>query len=324
MSDKREVIIIGSGPAGLTAAIYTARANLKPILFAGLEFGGQLMTTTDVENFPGFPEGVQGPELMEMMMKQAERFGTEIIHKNVDRVDFSGDVKKVWVGDEEYSATAIIIATGATSRRLGLESESAFWGKGVSSCATCDGAFYKERVVAVIGGGDSAMEEASYLTRFASKVYIIHRRGEFRASKIMQQRVKENEKIEIIWNTEILEVLGNETNVTALKLKNTEKNEETELKVDGMFLAIGHIPSTKFLGDAVDLNDIGYIVVKDNTHTSVDGVFVGGDVNDHRYRQAVTAAGMGCMAAIDLEKWLEKKGVEVDTSANIYTNTPGE
>ncbi|MFQ5493021.1 MAG: thioredoxin-disulfide reductase [Candidatus Dojkabacteria bacterium] len=324
MSDKRDVIIIGSGPAGLTAAIYTARANLKPILFAGLEFGGQLMTTTDVENFPGFPEGVQGPELMEMMMKQAERFGTEIIHKNVDRVDFSGDVKKVWVGDEEYSATAIIIATGATSRRLGLESESAFWGKGVSSCATCDGAFYKERVVAVIGGGDSAMEEASYLTRFASKVYIIHRRGEFRASKIMQQRVKENEKIEIIWNTEILEVLGNETNVTALKLKNTEKNEETELKVDGMFLAIGHIPSTKFLGDAVDLNDIGYIVVKDNTHTSVDGVFVGGDVNDHRYRQAVTAAGMGCMAAIDLEKWLEKKGVEVDTSANIYTNTPGE
>lgn len=317
MADVHNVIIVGSGPAGLTAAIYTARANINPLVFAGLEFGGQLMTTTDVENFPGFPEGIVGPELMQNMVKQAERFGATLKHQNVSKVDFSGDTKKVWVGDDEYEAKSVILATGASPRKLGLESEEAFWGKGVSSCATCDGAFYKDKVVAVIGGGDSAMEEATFLTRFASKVYVIHRRDEFRASKIMQERVLENEKIEVLWNSEVLEVLGDDV-VTGVKLKNTESGEESEIKTDGFFLAIGHIPNTKFLGDAVELDDQGYIVVKDKTHTSVDGVFVGGDVNDHRYRQAITAAGMGCMAALDLEKWLEERGVEVNNTATNY------
>ncbi|KXK25723.1 MAG: Thioredoxin reductase [candidate division WS6 bacterium OLB20] len=319
MSDIHNVIIIGSGPAGLTSAIYTARANLKPLVFAGLEFGGQLMTTTEVENFPGFPEGIVGPELMQHMIKQAKRFGAEIVHQNVSKVDFSGEVKRVWVGADEYKARSVILATGASPRKLGLPSEQEFWGKGVSSCATCDGAFYRDKVVSVIGGGDSAMEEATFLTRFASKVYVIHRRGEFRASKIMQDRVLNNPKIQVIWNTEVLEVKGQDV-VGSLRLKNTETGEESDLAVDGMFLAIGHIPNTKFLGDAVELDDQGYIVVKDKTHTSVEGVFVGGDVNDHRYRQAITAAGMGCMAAIDLERWLEEKGVEVDTTADTYTN----
>jgi len=319
MADMHNVIIVGSGPAGLTAGIYTARANLQPLIFAGLEFGGQLMTTTDVENFPGFPEGIVGPELMQNMIKQAERFGADVKHQNITKVDFSGEVKRLWANDEEYHARGVILATGASPRKLGLESEDAFWGKGVTSCATCDGAFYKDKVVSVVGGGDSAMEEASFLTRFASKVYIIHRRSEFRASKIMQERVLQNEKIEVLWNTDVAEVLGDDV-VTGVRLKDAETGDEREIETDGFFLAIGHIPNTKFLGDQVELDDQGYIIVKNNSRTSVDGVFVGGDVNDHRYRQAVTAAGMGCMAALDLEKWLEENGIEVDTAASTYKN----
>jgi thioredoxin reductase (NADPH) len=306
MNDVNNVIVIGSGPAGLTAAIYLARANLKPLVFAGLAFGGQLMNTTEVENYPGFVQGILGPDLMDVMIKQAERFGSEIKYEDVEKVDFSGEYKKVWANGVEYSAKSVVIATGASPRKLGLESESKFWGKGVSSCATCDGAFYKEKVVGVIGGGDSAMEEASFLTRFASKVYIIHRKDEFRASQIMQKRVLENPKVEVVWNSEVREVLGDKV-VSGLKVFNTKDNKASELKVDGMFLAIGHIPTTKFLGNAVELDRMGYIVVKNDTHTSMEGVFVGGDVNDFRYRQAVTAAGMGCMAALDCEKWLTEK-----------------
>lgn len=317
----RNVIIIGSGPAGLTAGIYTARANLQPLLLGGVEFGGQLMTTTVVENYPGFPEGINGPELMQTMIKQAERFGTEIIYRNVDSVDFSGEIKKVFVDETEYQSHSIILATGASPRKLNLESETKYWGKGVSSCATCDGAFYKEKVVAVIGGGDSAMEEASFLTRFSSKVYIIHRRDQFKASKIMQDRVLKNKKIEVVWNSEVKEVLGDGKVVTGLKLMNLKDNKESELKTDGMFLAIGHIPNTSFLNGAVEVDEQGYIEIIDHTHTSVEGVFVAGDVHDMHYRQAITAAGFGCMAAIDLERWLEVKGMEVNTSANTYTNT---
>jgi thioredoxin reductase (NADPH) len=315
----RDVIIIGSGPAGLTAAIYLSRANLKPLLLAGVEFGGQLMTTTDVENFPGFPEGITGPELMQNMIAQAERFGTEIVYKNVTGVDFSGENKSVTAGENNYQATAVLLATGASPKKLGLESETKYWGRGVSSCATCDGALFKGKTVAVIGGGDSAMEEATFLTRFASKVYLIHRKDAFRASKIMQDRVMNNKTIEILWNTEVLEVLGDGTVVTGLKLKNNKTGNEQELKVSGMFLAIGHIPNTSFLGGALELDEQGYIKIVEPTRTSQDGVFVAGDVHDYRYRQAVTAAGLGCMAALDLLKWLEAKGVEVDTSSSSYT-----
>ncbi len=304
MSDIREVIIIGSGPAGLTAAIYNARADLKPLVFTGLKWGGQLMDTTEVENFPGFPEGIIGPELMQNMVNQAKRFGAELTYKDVTKVDFSGDIKTVWAGDEEYQSKVVIVATGSTPRKLNIDSESRLWGKGVSSCATCDGAFYKDKTVAVIGGGDSAMEEANFLTRFAKKVYLIHRRDEFRASQIMQDRVQNNDKIEILWNSEVKEVLGEE-NVTGLKIFNNKENAENEVAVDGVFLAIGHIPTTKFLEKAVELDEQGFILVKENTQTSVEGVFVAGDVKDHRYQQAVTAAGMGCMAALDVEKYLE-------------------
>lgn len=308
MADIHNVVIIGSGPAGLTAAIYLARANLKPVVIAGLEFGGQLMNTTEVENFPGFPEGIMGPELMQKMLKQAERFGAEIKFINADKVDFSSDEKKVYSGEQVFNARSIVLATGASPKKLNLESESKYWGKGVSSCATCDGAFYKGKVVAVIGGGDSAMEEALFLTRFASKVYVIHRRNEFRASQIMQDRVLKHEKIEPIWDSEVVEVLGNENIVTGLRLKNIQTSKESELSVDGMFLGIGHTPTTSFLQGSVDLDEQGYIKVSDNTHTNIEGVFVAGDVHDHKYRQAITAAGMGCMAALDVEKWLESKG----------------
>ena len=320
MEDVRDLIIIGSGPAGLTAAIYAARAELKPLIVAGIEFGGQLMNTTEVENYPGFPEGIVGPELMQNMVKQAQRFGAEMIHKNVDKVDFSGEIKKLTVGEEELHAKAVIIATGATPKKLGLESEDKYWGRGVSSCATCDGAFYKEKEVAIVGGGDSAMEEATFLTKFASKVYLIHRKSDFRASKIMQQRVFDNDKIEIVWDTEVKEVLGDDNVVTGLKVHNNKTNEDSEINVSGFFLAIGHIPTTEFLDGAVELDDQGYIKITEHTKTNVDGVFVGGDVKDFRYRQAVTAAGMGCMAALDAEKWLEGEGVEVNSAANTYTN----
>ena len=318
-SETWEVIIIGSGPAGLTAAIYLGRAGLRPLVFAGMEFGGQLMTTNDVENYPGFPEGIQGPELMQNMLKQAERFGAEILYKNVTKVDFASKVKTVWADKKEYKSLSVLIATGASPRKIGLESEVKYWGRGVSSCATCDGALFKNKIVAVIGGGDSAMEEAGFLTRFAGKVFLIHRRDSFRASKIMQDRIEANKKVEVIWNTEVTEVLGDGFVVNGLKLHNNKTNSDSELKVDGMFLAIGHIPNTNFLDKQLKLDSQSYIEVENRTYTSAEGVFVAGDVHDSHYRQAVTAAGLGCMAALDMQKWLEDKGVKVDTGTSSYT-----
>ncbi len=308
MSEVEKVIIIGSGPAGLTAALYTSRAMLKPLMFEGEEAGGQLMLTSDVENYPGFAEGVTGPELMEVMRKQAERFGTRFITRNVSKVDFSSRPFKVWVGDKLYQSKSIIIATGASAKYIGLPSEKSFMGRGVSACATCDGAFFKNVPVAVIGGGDTAMEEATFLTRFASKVYLIHRRDVFRASKIMLEKVKKNPKIEMIINTTVEEVRGGET-VSQLKLRNTVDNKTSELEVKGMFVAIGHQPNTGIFKNVLDMNEVGYLKVKaGSTYTSVDGVFAAGDVADPVYRQAVTAAGTGCMAAIDCERWLEHHG----------------
>ncbi len=307
--DKRNIIIIGSGPAGLTAAIYAARASLAPLLFAGVEFGGQLMTTTEIENFPGFPEGIQGPDLMMNMVKQAERFGTEIRFENVTAVDF-GEMQnfKVYVGDTEYTAKSVIVATGARPRLLDLPSEHRLWGKGVTSCATCDGPFYRGKVVAVIGGGDSAMEEATFLTRFASKVYLIHRRDEFRASKIMVQKVKANAKIEIILHAEVLEILG-EPKVSGVKLLNKQIQTESTLNLDGVFMAIGHIPVTNYLVNKagqpqLEILPSGYIHTRDQIYASVEGVFVAGDVQDSHFRQAITAAGTGAMTALEAEKWL--------------------
>jgi len=299
-----DLIIIGSGPAGLTAAIYAARANLKPLVFAGLEFGGQLMGTTLVENFPGFIDGIDGPVLMQNMMKQTEKYGAKIEYTNVDSVDLSTPVKKVVAGGKEYQSRAVIIATGASARKLGLESETKYWGRGVSTCATCDGAFYKEKVVAVVGGGDSAIEEASFITRFASKVYLIVRRDELRASQIMQDKIKANPKVEIIWNSEVKEILGDEKLVNGIKLFNNVENKGSVLNVNGMFLAIGHIPNTKIFKDVLDLDEEGYLIVSDNTKTKYEGVVVAGDVKDRSYRQAITAAGMGCMAALDAERYL--------------------
>ena len=303
MEKVHEVIILGSGPAGLTSAIYTARADLKPILLAGEEWGGQLMGTSLVENYPGFPEGVMGPKLMMDMLKQAEKYGTEVKYQSVTKVDFSQPIKKVFSGETEYLAKAVIIALGSSPRRLNIPGETEFWGKGVSTCATCDGALYRDKVVAVIGGGDSAMEEANFITKFASKVYLIHRKNEFRASQIMQDRVLGNDKIEILWNTEVVEVEGNSV-VTGLKIINNLDNSSKTLEVSGMFLAIGHIPNVSVIGEDIVKDELGFIKAVDHTKTSVDGVFVAGDVNDHYYQQAVTAAGMGCMAALDAEKWL--------------------
>jgi thioredoxin reductase (NADPH) len=300
----RDLIILGSGPAGLTAAIYAARAELKPLVLSGNDFGGQLMTTSHVENFPGFPEGILGPQLMQQMVKQAKRFGAEIKFEAATKVDFSGSPKSVWTDKEAYQAKAVLIATGSSPRRLNIPGEDTFYGKGVSTCATCDGAFYKGKTVAIVGGGDTAMEEAIFLTKFAQKVIIIHRRDSFRASKIMQERALKNPKIKVIWNTGVEEVLGKQT-VAGLKLKNTQENTESRLPVDGMFLAIGHLPNTQFLGDSVELDEQGYVKVYPPTNTSVEGVFVAGDVHDLHYQQAVTAAGWGCQAAMDIERWLE-------------------
>lgn len=301
-----DLIIIGSGPAGLTAAIYAARANLKPLVFAGMPHGGQLMNTTDVENFPGFPQGIQGPELMQRFLDQAVRFGSEMIYRNVTKVDLRGKTKTVWVGEDKYLAKAIILSTGAEFRKLGLKSEEEYWGKGVSSCATCDGAFFKNVEVAVVGGGDSAAEEATFLTRFATKVHLIVRRDVLRASKIMQKRVAEHEKIEIHWNNEITEILGDGNRVTALRLWNNKTEKESQLAVSGLFLAIGHMPNVNLVNGIISQDEEGYLETQAGTsYTNIDGVFVAGDVKDHRYRQAITAAGMGCMAAIDAERWLE-------------------
>lgn len=304
--ELHDVIIIGSGPAGWTAAIYAARGSLDVIVFEGPEPGGQLTLTTEVENFPGFEEGVMGPELMEKCKKQAIRFGTKVISENITKVDFTSDVKKVWAGEKEFHAKSIIISTGASARWLGLESEMKFKGRGVSSCATCDGFFFKDKNILVVGGGDSAMEEATFLTKFGKNVTIVHRRDTLRASKIMQERAKKNEKITFLWNSTIVEFLGDSV-LSGVRVKDTQTGEEKEVPCAGVFIAIGHIPNTKFLDDAVSVDDQGYIVVELGTvKTNVSGVFAAGDVVDKRYRQAVTAAGMGCMAAMDAEKWLEE------------------
>ncbi|MCX7674232.1 MAG: thioredoxin-disulfide reductase [Bdellovibrionaceae bacterium] len=302
------VIIIGSGPAGLTAAIYTARANLNPLVIEGEEAGGQLMLTTDVENYPGFPKGVTGPELMMLFREQASRFGARFITKNVTRVDLKARPFRLWVGNQEYQSRAVIISTGASAKYLGLESEKKYMSRGVSACATCDGAFFKGLDVAVVGGGDTAMEEAQFLTRFANKVYIIHRRDQFRASKIMADRVLKNPKIQVLWNRQVVEVLGNEKHVTGLILESTQDQSRHELKVDGLFLAIGHKPNTDLFKEYLELNEVGYIKTRPgSTYTNVTGVFACGDVQDPTYRQAITAAGSGCMAAIDCERWLESQ-----------------
>ncbi len=304
---KRNVVIIGGGPAGYTAAIYSARANLKPLVLAGYSAGGQLMTTTEVENFPGFPEGILGPDLMENMKKQAERFGAEILYKDVTNVDFSTRPYTITYEDTKVEADTVIISTGAGPRKLGIESEQKLWGKGVTSCATCDGAFYKGKEVAVIGGGDSAMEEANFLTRFANKVTLVHRRDDFRASKIMEERVRKNPKISLALSKTIEEVLGN-GKVSGLKLKDTKNGQTSELKVDGLFLAIGHIPNSSLFKGKIKTDAEGYILVDNKTQTNIEGVFACGDVVDKTYRQAITAAGSGCASAISAEKYLESLG----------------
>ena len=311
MSDIRNVIIIGSGPAGLTAAIYTARANLKPIVFEGLQPGGQLTITTEVENFPGFTDGIMGPELMDIMRAQAERFGSEHHYQLVDHADLTKRPFEVTVDGEVHRAHSVIIATGASARWLGLEDEEKFRGRGASTCATCDGFFYRDKEVVVVGGGDSAMEEATFLTKFASKVTLVHRRDSFRASKIMQDRALNNEKIEVLWNKAITGYLSEDGSVVSgIALSDTVTGEASEMKADGVFLAIGHIPNTGFLNDQIDLDDHGYINLHGPTETNIDGVFACGDVADTRYRQAITAAGTGCMAAMDAEKWLEAQGLD--------------
>jgi thioredoxin reductase (NADPH) len=305
----RDVIIIGSGPAGWTAAVYAARADLKPLVFEGEQPGGQLTTTTDVENFPGFPEGIPGPELMDAMKKQAERLGTEIRSERVERVRKNDDgtfTLKFKSGEEQ--TRAVILATGATAKRLGLESEKALYGKGVSACATCDGFFFKGKDVIVVGGGDAAMEEADYLTRFASKVYIVHRRDAFRASKAMQERVQQNEKIEIVWNSTVDEIYGvDEGRVTGVRLKSTVDESMKDINIDGVFAAIGHTPNTDAVKDLVELDDKGYVKTEPGTSkTSATGMFACGDLQDPVYRQAITAAGSGCMAALDAERFLSR------------------
>ena len=301
-----DVIIIGAGPAGYTAGIYCARARHDTLLISGLLPGGQLMNTTDVENYPGFDEGIMGPDLMLTMRKQAERMNTTIIDDVVVNVDFRAKPFKVLTGSEEYEAKAVIVCTGATPRKIGIEGEQTFSGKGVSYCATCDGAFFRNQDIAVVGGGDTCMEEATFLTKFASKVHIIHRRDTFRASKIMQDRALNNENIEVHWNSVIEDIKGDQK-VQQIILKDTKTGENKTLEMGGVFVAIGHEPNTELFKNQLEMDENGYIIQKQNTETSVKGVFTAGDVHDHRYRQAVTAAGFGCMSAIDVDKYLSEQ-----------------
>jgi thioredoxin reductase (NADPH) len=315
--DVHEVIIVGSGPAGYTAAVYAARAELSPLVFEGTQFGGALMTTTEVENFPGFRDGIMGPDLMEQMREQAKRFGADIRTEDVDEVSLTGDIKTVTVGGETFAARAVILAMGAAARYLGVPGEETLLGRGVSACATCDGFFFRDQDIAVIGGGDSAMEEATFLTRFARSVTIVHRRDEFRASRIMLERAKANEKITFITNAEVLEVQG-ETSVTGLSVKDSRTGETRVLPVTGVFVAIGHDPRSELVRGQVELDDAGYVkVASPSSATSVEGVFAAGDLVDHVYQQAITAAGTGCTASIDAERWLAEQG---DITDNTLSN----
>jgi thioredoxin reductase (NADPH) len=314
MSENKhhKVIIIGSGAAGLTAALYAARANLEPVVFEGVQPGGQLTITTDVENFPGFPKGIMGPELMELFRDQAQRFGAKSLYKNITKVDFSNRPFRLWSDEEEYTADAVIVATGATAKLLGLPSEQEYMGYGVSACATCDGFFFKDQEVIVVGGGDTAIEEATFLTKFAKKITIVHRRDVLRASKIMQDRALKNPRITFLWDSVVEEILGKNENgkktVTGVKLKNVKTGELSSVRTDGVFMGIGHKPNTDLFKDQLEMDPVGYLITKDrSTRTNIPGVFASGDVADSVYRQAVSAAGTGCMAAIDAEKFLENQ-----------------
>jgi thioredoxin reductase (NADPH) len=315
-NDLREVIIIGGAVAGYTAALYTARANMNPLVIEGLSWGGQLMITSDVENYPGYPEGIIGPEMMQDFRKQAARFGAEFITDDATRVDFSERPFRVWVGDDEYRAETVIVATGANARQLGLESEKKLQGRGVSYCAVCDAAFFKEQEVVVVGGGDSAMEEATFLAKFADKVTIVHRRDVFRASSIMVDRARASDKIEFVTDSVVEDVLGDDR-VTGVVIRNIKTDERTEIPADGFFVAIGHDPNTQLYVGQLDMDESGYLLTKGKTsETNIEGVFAAGDVQDHVYRQAVTAAGSGCMAALDAERWLAaQRGREADALA---------
>ncbi len=309
MSDTvHDVIIVGSGPAGYTAAIYSARAELTPLMFEGSQFGGALMTTTDVENFPGFADGMMGPDLMMQMREQSERFGTDLRMEDVTSMDLAGEVKTVWVGADEYRARAVILAMGAAARYLGIPGEQQYLGRGVSSCATCDGFFFRDKPIVVVGGGDSAMEEATFLTKFGSSVTIVHRREEFRASKIMLERARDNEKISFVLNAAVDEVIGGENgSVERLRVRDTVTGETRELETSAMFVAIGHDPRSELVRDQLEVDDDGYVLTGQTTATSLPGVFACGDLVDHRYRQAITAAGSGCAASIDAERWLAEQ-----------------
>ena len=311
LKESYKVVIMGSGPAGLTAALYTARANLEPLVFEGPEAGGQLTTTTDVENFPGFPNGIMGPDLMDLMREQSERFGAQCVQKAVTAVDFSKRPFRVLTGDEQILASTFIISSGATARMLGLPSERELVGYGVSTCATCDGFFFRDKELVVIGGGDSAMEESIFLTKFATRVTVVHRRDKLRASVIMQQRARENEKIDFIWNGVVEDVLGSrEDGVTGVRIKDVVTGESYVKECQGMFVAIGHTPNSEIFRGQLDMDDNGYLITSNGTsETSVAGVFAAGDIQDTRYKQAITAAGSGCMAAMDAEKFIEEHGL---------------